>query len=74
MLYKVSMAQWKYLVRSDWVLEVQQNLVELVMHLSLEELLRKSSYSFKRLVKIKSKEYTLYYLLELSESHKKMDS
>lgn len=74
MLYKVFLAQWKYPVRGDWVLEVQKNLVELDIGLSLDELQRKSSYSFKRLVKIKTKEYTLKYLLELSESHKKMDS
>ena len=38
MLYKVFMAQWKYPVRGDWVLEVQKNLVELDIDLSLEEL------------------------------------
>ena len=56
------------------MLEVQKNLVELDIDLSLEELKRKSSDFFKRLVKIKTKEYTFYYLLELSESHEKMDS
>ena len=35
MLYKVFMAQWKYPVRGHWVLEVQKNLFELDIDLSL---------------------------------------
>ena len=42
--------------------------------MNLEEIKKKSANSFKRLVKIKTKEYALKYLVELSESHEKMDN
>ena len=41
--------------------------------MSLEEIKKKSEYSFKRLVKIKAEEFTLNYLLELKERHSKME-
>ena len=34
----------------------------------------KSKNSFKRMIKIKSKEYTLNYLLDLSDRHEKMEN
>ena len=42
--------------------------------MTLDEMKLKSNNSFKRIVKIKTKEYTLDYLLELKESHSKMDN
>ena len=74
MLYKVFTSQWKYPVRGDWVLDAKKNLEELDINLSLEELRKKSAKSFKRLVKRKTKEYTLHYLLELSDGHEKMNN
>ena len=74
MLHKAFMAQWKYPTKGDWVEEVQKNIEELEINMNLEEIKKKSANSFKRLVKIKTKEYALKYLVELSERHEKMDN
>ena len=50
------------------------NLSELDINLSLEEIKRKSADSFKRMGKIKAKEYTLKYLLKLKGKHSKVDN
>ena len=73
MLYKVFMSQWKYPIKDDWTQEVKLNLNELGINLSLEEVKQMSKNSFKRMVKIKTKEYTMKYLLGIKEKHKKMD-
>lgn len=74
MLSKVFKTQWNYPVKDDWTLEVKKNLEELEIDLSLEKIKMKSKNSFKRLVKIKTKEYTLNYLLNLQDGHKKMEN
>ena len=51
----------------DWILEVKENLKELDIDLTLEEIQKKSKNSFKRLVKTKTKEYALDFLLDLKE-------
>ena len=73
MLYKVFMAQWNYLVKDDWTIKVKQNLEEFGLSLSLEEIRSKSAKSFKRMVKNRAKEYTLNFLLDKKDSHKKLD-
>ena len=40
-----------------------------MINLNLEEMKKKSANSSKRLVKKKTKEYALKYLIELSDSH-----
>ena len=57
MLSKVFKSQWKYPVKDDWILQVQQDLKDFGILLNLEEIRGKSSYSFKKHVKIKSKEF-----------------
>ena len=42
--------------------------------MNLEEIGKKSAYSFKKLIKIKSKEYAMDYLLELKSRHTKMEN
>ena len=74
MLHQVFMAQCKYPVRDDWIFAVKQDLSDLKINLSFEEIKRKSEWSFKRLIKIKSKEYALEYLLKLKEKHSKMEN
>ena len=69
MLHQVVTIQWKYPVKDNWTLKVNENLKELDLSLSLDEIKKKSEYSFKRLVKIKAEEFTLNYLLELKERH-----
>ena len=74
MLYKAFMSQWKYPVKDDWTEEVKLNLKELGIDLSLEEIKKTSQYSFKRMVKVKTHECTLKYLLELKGKHTKMEN
>ena len=42
--------------------------------MSLDELKMKSTDSFRRIVKIKTKEFTMNYLLQLKDGHTKMDN
>jgi hypothetical protein len=42
--------------------------------LSLDELKLKSTDSFRRIVKIKTKEFTMNYLLQLKDGHTKMNN
>ena len=52
MLYSVFMAQWKNPTKDDWTVQVQKDLQDLEIDMSLEEMKKKSQWSFKRLVKI----------------------
>ena len=52
---------------------MKQNLEEFGLSLSLEEIRSKSAKSFKRMVKNRAKEYTLNFLLDKKDSHKKLD-
>lgn len=74
MLFKVFSAQWKYPIKDDWTNTVQKDLKDLEINMSLEEIKLKSKISFKKLVKIKAKEYTMDYLLTLKEKHTKMEN
>ena len=70
---KVFIAQWTYPVKDDWTLKVKENLEEFGMIPSLEYLKSKSANTFKRMVKVRAREYALNILLDKKESHKKMD-
>ena len=48
MLHQVFKTQWKYPVKDDWTLKVKENLKELNISLSLEEIKKKSECIFKR--------------------------
>ena len=72
MLYKVFMTQWKFPVKDDWTDMVKQDLKDLKIGLSLEEIRGKTEWSFKNLIKIKTKEYTLEFLLKMKQKHSKM--
>ena len=61
-------------MKDDWTSTVQQDLKDLEIDLSMEEIKNKSEWSFKRLVKIRSKEFTLDYLLNIKQRHSKMDN
>ena len=72
-LYKAFIAQWKYPAEGDWTEEANKNLVELGINLTLEDIKKKSEDSFKRMVKIKAKEYVFEYLHGLKAKHTKLD-
>ena len=73
MLFKFFEAQQKYPCKDDWTLQVTQDLKDFGIPEGFEFIRSKSINSFKRLVKIKAKEYTLQYLLNLKAKHTKMD-
>ena len=74
MLYNFFERQFKYPNKDDWILPVKDDLDEFGLPRSLEFLGSKSIYSFKRLVKIKTKEYALNHLLNLKSEHSKLDN
>ena len=74
MLSKVFKIQWKYPVKDDWILQVQQDLKDFGIVLNLEEIKGKSPYTFEKHVKIKSKEFALEQLLKLKSKHSKMEN
>ena len=69
MLHKFFMSQWKYPAKGDWTFEVKENLEEFNINMTLDEIKMKSKDSFTMMVKIKTKEYTLNYLLDLKDEH-----
>ena len=74
MLSKVFQTQWKYPVKDDWSLQVQQDLKDLNIVLNLEDIKKKSSFTFKKQVKIKSKEFALEQILKLKSKPSKMEN
>ena len=74
MLYKFVEAQFKYPNKNDWTLQVKQDLEYFGIPGTLDFLRSKSINSFKRLVKIKTKEHALNYLSELKSTCTKLDN
>ena len=74
MLSKVFRIQWKYPVKDDWILQVQQDMKDFGIVLNIEEIRGKSPYTFKKYVKIKSKEFALEQLLKIKAKHNKMEN
>ena len=72
MLSKFFHAQWENPVQSDWVLNVQENLLEFDLPDRLEHIKTMSAYQFKTLVKKRAKQYEFQKLLELKMSKSKM--
>ena len=72
MLSKFFHAQWEKPVKFDWVLDVQENLVEFDLPTRLVDIQTMSKYKFKNLVKERAKQYELKQLLEISKEKSKM--
>ena len=70
-LYKFFETQYKYPIKDDWTLQVIEDLDDFGISSCFDYLKSKSKNAFKRLVKIKSKEYALNYL---KMKHSKMDN
>ena len=74
MLYKFFETQFKYASKDDWAITVRNALKDFGIPENFEFSKSKSVDSFKSLVKIKTKEYTMKYLLGLKADHTKMDN
>ena len=74
MLSQFFEAQKKYPSADDWTLQVAKDLKEFGIPENYKYIRSKSKDSFKELVKIRMKEYTLKYLLDVKQEHSKMDN
>ena len=74
MLFKFFEAQFNYPLKDDWTLQVLEDLKEFGITEKFDFMRSKSKNSFKRLVKIKTKEYALKYLLTKKQEHTKLDN
>ena len=59
-------------VRGDWILTVRNDLEELEIHQTLEEIGKTSKVQFKEMVKAKIQKKAFTYLTELKETHSKV--
>ena len=74
MLSKFFLAQWNNEVKNDWTNQVRMDLEDFEIPVDLEYIKSKSKDSFKRLVKVKSLEFSLCELNLVKEKHSKMQS
>ena len=74
MLYKFFEAQYKYPVKDDWTLQVVEDLKDFGIPENFKYMRSKSKCAFTRVLKIKTKEYTLEHLLNLKSKHSKMNN
>ena len=72
MLHKMFLTQWKYPVRGDWTEQTKQDLKDLDIQISLDQLKSKSKGSFKRFLKKKTQEFAFTHLMNLKDKHSKM--
>ena len=73
MLHKVFVAQLQQPVRLDWTTQVQKDLKDFKIDLTLEEIKSKSTDVFKTLVRKKSTEYEFSKLMMAKQPHTKMN-
>ena len=74
MLKKFFLTQWYQPCEGDWTETVKQNLEEFNIPCNFESIKSKSREAFKRLVRIRAKEYALLELTRKQEKHSKMDN
>ena len=72
MLYKFFVTQWSHSFEGDWCVQARQDLADFDIAEDLTWIKAQSKYSFKKLVKLKAKEFSLYTLLDKKESHSKL--
>ena len=73
MLYTFFISQWNNPYKGDWTELVQRDLEDLNIPCSFEYILSKSKEAFKRLVKVKAKEFALEKLTRKKNTHSKME-
>ena len=74
MLFKFFKTQWDHSASGDWTRQVQVDLKDFGIIQDLEEIKSKSTYSFKKIVQVKFKEYALYKYLGKKEKHSKLEN
>ena len=72
MLSKFFCTHWKYSSKNDWTDQARLDLADFGITENLEQIRNQSKNKFKRIVKLKAKEFAFYNFLERKESHTKM--
>ena len=72
MLYSFFITQWNNPTKGDWTEQVKEDLEDFSLPWTFEKIQTKSKEAFKRIVKIKAKEYALKELQKKQENHSKM--
>ena len=63
MLYKFFIAQWEDPIKKDWVEQVRTDLEDLGIKLNVDEIEKKSEFTFKKMEKIKKRGLLLTALM-----------
>ena len=71
MLYSFFLTQWHTPSKGDWTKQVKADLEEFKIPCSFEHILSKSKEAFKRLVKVKAREYAMEILRSQQAKHSK---
>ena len=74
MLHSFFLTQWYNPSKGDWTEQVRQDLKDLEVSCTFEEIEAKSEDAFKNYVKIKAKEYALKMLKTKQDRHSKMEN
>lgn len=74
LLHKFFLAQADSPVKNDWILTVKINLQEFNMDMSFEDIKKLSKEAFSQIVKAKLNKFTLERLLNIKETHSKMEN
>ena len=74
MLYNFFYTQWKYNCKNDWTDQVKKDLADFEMSTDLDVIRTMSTHRFKKIVRIKAKEFAFYTFLEQQASHSKLDN
>ena len=74
MLFSFFITQWHNPCRGDWTEQVKEDLCDFEIPCSFDYIERKSKETFKKIVKIKAKEYALRFLRRKQDTHSKMEN
>ena len=74
MLYSFFITQWNNPCKGDWTELVRKDLEDFGIPCSFEYIQSKSKEAFKRIVKVKSKEFALERLTKKQSTHSKMEN
>ena len=74
MLYSFFITQWYNPCKGDWTEQVKEDLNDLEIACSFDYIERKSTEAFKKIVKVKAKEYAIKILRSKQNRHRKMDN
>ena len=75
MLYQVFITQWKYPAeKNEWTEQAKKDLADFDLPVDLSTIKNMPKYTFKQLIKRKSKEFAFMSYLEKKEKHSKLEN